>query len=122
MKKIFYLLFALLLTSCVNAQAQHHPSHGGAIHSKGFATMDKSGVLTAYEFERKTVGDNDVLIEILYSGICHSDIHQSRDEWGGSIFPMVPGHEIAGRVIEVGKNVTKFKVGDLAGVGCMVNS
>lgn len=82
----------------------------------------KSGVLTAYEFERKTVGDNDVLIEILYSGICHSDIHQSRDEWGGSIFPMVPGHEIAGRVIEVGKNVTKFKVGDLAGVGCMVNS
>lgn len=72
MKKIIYLLFALLLTSCVNAQAQHHPSHEGAIHSKGFATMDKSGVLTAYEFERKTVGDNDVLIGILYSGICHS--------------------------------------------------
>lgn len=122
MKKIFYLLSALLLTVGVSAQAQHNHSHEGAVHSKGFATMDKGGVLTAYEFERKAVGDNDILIEILYSGICHSDIHQARDEWGGSIFPMVPGHEIAGRVVEVGKNVTKFKVGDLAGVGCMVNS
>ena len=95
MKKIFYLLSALLLTVGVSAQAQHNHSHEGAVHSKGFATMDKGGVLAAYEFERKAVGDNDILIEILYSGICHSDIHQSRDEWGGSIFPMVPGHEIA---------------------------
>lgn len=122
MKKIIYLLSAFLLTIGVSAQAQNDHSHEGHVHAKGFASMNKEGVITPYEFERKAVGDNDVLIEILYSGICHSDIHQSRDEWGGSIFPMVPGHEIAGRVVEVGKKVTKFKVGDLAGVGCMVNS
>ena len=122
MKKISYLLSAFLLTVSVSAQAQNNHSHEGHIHAKGFASMNKEGVITPYEFERKAVGDNDVLIEILYSGICHSDIHQSRDEWGGSIFPMVPGHEIAGRVVEIGKHVTKFKVGDLAGVGCMVNS
>jgi len=63
-----------------------------------------------------------VLIEILYCGICHSDIHQSRDEWGGAIFPMVPGHEIVGRVTRVGAQVKRFKVGDLAGVGCFVDS
>lgn len=122
MKKISYLLSAFLLTVSVSAQAQSNRSHEGHVHAKGFASMNKEGVITPYEFERKAVGDNDVLIEILYSGICHSDIHQSRDEWGGSIFPMVPGHEIAGRVVEIGKHVTKFKVGDLAGVGCMVNS
>ena len=122
MKKIIYLLSAILLTIGVSAEAQSNHAHKEHIHAKGFASMNKQGVITPYEFERKAVGDNDVLIEILYSGICHSDIHQSRDEWGGSIFPMVPGHEIAGRVVEVGRNVTKFKVGDLAGVGCMVNS
>jgi uncharacterized zinc-type alcohol dehydrogenase-like protein len=63
-----------------------------------------------------------VLIDILFCGVCHSDIHQVRDEWGNSTFPMVPGHEILGRVVEVGKEVTKFKVGDVAGVGCMVDS
>jgi len=63
-----------------------------------------------------------VLIEILYCGICHSDIHQSRDEWGGAIFPMVPGHEIVGRVTRVGSQVKRFKVGELAGVGCFVDS
>lgn len=122
MKKIIYLMSAFLLAIGVSAQAQNDHSHEGHVHAKGFASMNKEGMITPYEFERKAVGDNDVLIEILYSGICHSDIHQSRDEWGGSIFPMVPGHEIAGRVVKVGKNVTKFKVGDLAGVGCMVNS
>ena len=84
--------------------------------------MDKQGILQPYEFERRAVGDHDILIEIMYSGICHSDIHQARSEWGESIYPMVPGHEIAGRVAAVGKDVTKFKVGDMAGVGCMVNS
>ena len=63
-----------------------------------------------------------MLIEILFCGICHSDIHQARDEWGGATFPMVPGHEIVGRVRAVGDGVTSFKVGDLAGVGCMVDS
>jgi uncharacterized zinc-type alcohol dehydrogenase-like protein len=72
--------------------------------------------------ERRAVGPNDVQIDILFSGICHSDIHQAREEWGKGIFPMVPGHEIVGRVAKVGANVQKVKVGDLAGVGCMVDS
>ena len=72
--------------------------------------------------ERREPGPNDVVIEVLYAGICHSDIHQARDEWGGSLFPMVPGHEIVGRVTRVGAKVTKLEVGQLAGVGCMVDS
>ncbi|MES2810559.1 MAG: NAD(P)-dependent alcohol dehydrogenase, partial [Bacteroidota bacterium] len=74
------------------------------------------------EFERRDIGKNDVSLEILYAGICHSDIHQARNEWGGSVYPMVPGHEIVGRVIAVGAHVKKFKVGDLAGTGCLVDS
>jgi uncharacterized zinc-type alcohol dehydrogenase-like protein len=72
--------------------------------------------------ERREVGPDDVLIEILFCGICHSDVHQARDEWGGATFPMVPGHEIVGRVTRVGEHVTRVKVGDLAGVGCMVDA
>ncbi|MGA4850906.1 NAD(P)-dependent alcohol dehydrogenase [Streptomyces sp. G5(2025)] len=71
---------------------------------------------------RRAVGEFDVLIDIKYAGICHSDIHQARDGWGEGIFPMVPGHEIAGVVTEVGRGVTKFAVGDRVGVGCMVDS
>ncbi|MBL8916367.1 MAG: NAD(P)-dependent alcohol dehydrogenase [Archangium sp.] len=78
--------------------------------------------LAPFQITRREVGAKDVQLEILYSGICHSDIHQARGEWGNSKFPMVPGHEIIGRVLKVGANVTKFKVGDLAGVGCMVDS
>ena len=78
--------------------------------------------LTPFSFERREVGPRDVLIDILYCGVCHSDVHQVRNEWGGSIFPMVPGHEIVGRVVEVGNHVKQFKTGDLAGVGCMVDS
>ncbi|EPX57048.1 Alcohol dehydrogenase [Cystobacter fuscus DSM 2262] len=78
--------------------------------------------LAPFSFEQREVGPHDVLIDILYSGVCHSDIHQARDEWGGAIFPMVPGHEIIGRVKQVGQHVTKLKVGDMAGVGCMVDS
>lgn len=122
MKKLISLLLALFAVSVLNIQAQDNHSHTNHIHSKGFVAMDRQGIIEPYEFERNTVGYNDILIEIMYSGICHSDIHQLRDEWGGSIFPMVPGHEIAGRVVAIGKNVTKFKVGDFAGVGCMVNS
>lgn len=92
------------------------------IQSKGYAATSKDAPLAYYEFERRDVGANDVLIEILYSGICHSDIHQVLDEWGGSSYPIVPGHEIVGRIMEVGENVTKFQKGDLAGVGCMVAS
>jgi D-arabinose 1-dehydrogenase-like Zn-dependent alcohol dehydrogenase len=77
--------------------------------------------LTPSTVERQEPGDHDVVIDILYCGVCHSDIHQVRDEWGGSLFPMVPGHEIIGRVIRTGAGVTRFKNGDLAGVGCMVD-
>jgi len=72
--------------------------------------------------ERREAGPHDVLIDILYCGVCHSDIHQVRDEWSAGIFPMVPGHEIVGRVARVGDKVKKFKIGDLAGVGCFVDS
>lgn len=87
-----------------------------------YAAQTKESVLTPFNFERKEPGPHDVQIEILYCGICHSDIHQVRDEWGGSIYPMVPGHEIVGRIIKIGDHVKKFKVGDLAGVGCFVDS
>lgn len=92
------------------------------IQSKGYAAKDKSSTLAPWSFERREAGPNDVVVQILYSGICHSDIHQVRDEWGGSIYPMVPGHEIVGKVIKTGSAVKKFKVGDLAGVGVMVDS
>lgn len=92
------------------------------IKVKGYAAKSPTTPLEPLTFERREVGPTDILIEVAYSGICHSDIHQARDEWGGATFPMVPGHEIAGKVIKVGKKVKKFKVGDLAGVGCMVDS
>lgn len=121
MKKILCSTILILTIMC-NVNAQHHHSHGEPVQSKGMAAMDSNAKFVPYEFVRHSVGDNDILIEILYSGICHSDIHTVKDHWGPANFPVVPGHEIAGRVIEVGKNVTKFKVGDYAGVGCMVNS
>lgn len=92
------------------------------IKSRGFAGKDVAGKMVPWNFERRAVGDNDVLIDIKYSGICHSDIHTIKGHWGPQKYPQVPGHEIAGIVTAVGKNVTKFKVGDQAGVGCMVNS
>ncbi|MDU0370561.1 NAD(P)-dependent alcohol dehydrogenase [Hymenobacter endophyticus] len=90
--------------------------------AKGYAALEAHAPLTPFSFERREVGPHDVRIEILFCGVCHSDVHQVRDEWGGSIFPMVPGHEIVGRVTEVGAHVKGFKAGDLAGVGCMVDS
>lgn len=87
-----------------------------------YAAMSSNTPLEAYNFERRAVGPNDVQIDILFCGVCHSDLHQVKNEWGGSQYPMVPGHEIVGKVLSVGSNVTKFKVGDLAGVGVMVDS
>jgi alcohol dehydrogenase (NADP+) len=87
-----------------------------------YAAQTKTSPLAPFNFERKEPGPNDVLIDILYCGICHSDIHQVRDEWGGSIYPMVPGHEIVGRISKIGDAVKNFKAGDLAGVGCFVDS
>lgn len=89
---------------------------------RGYAVYDAQSALVPYAFERRDPGPNDVRIEILYSGICHSDLHQARNDWSNSLYPMVPGHEIVGRVAAVGANVRKLKVGDFAGVGCMVDS
>ena len=90
--------------------------------AKAYAAGSATSPLGPFEIERRAAGAHDVQIEIAYCGICHSDLHQVRDEWGGSKYPMVPGHEIVGRVTAVGPHVKGFKVGDLAGVGCMVDS
>jgi len=87
-----------------------------------YATPAADAKLAPFSIERRTPGPDDVKIDILYCGVCHSDIHQARNEWGNSVFPMVPGHEIVGKITEVGAHVTNFKVGDLAGVGCFVDS
>ena len=92
------------------------------VQAVGYAAKSVAAPLERYSFERRDPGPDDVQVEIAFCGICHSDIHQVRDEWGGSIFPMVPGHEIVGKVAKVGANVTRFKEGDLAAVGVMVDS
>ncbi|GDX22279.1 alcohol dehydrogenase [Actinomycetes bacterium] len=92
------------------------------IPSRGFAALTARAPLAPWKFDRRSLGDRDVKIDIQYSGICHSDIHQAREEWGPAIFPMVPGHEIAGIVSAVGSLVRKFKIGDPIGVGVFVDS
>jgi len=92
------------------------------IQSKGYAAQTPESDLAAWDFERREVGPHDVQLEILFCGVCHSDLHQIKNEWFPGIFPMVPGHEIVGKVIKVGDHVKNFKLGDLAGVGCMVDS
>jgi uncharacterized zinc-type alcohol dehydrogenase-like protein len=92
------------------------------IETKAYAAHNAHAPLIPFSLERRTPGAHDVQIEILYCGVCHSDLHQIRDEWGGAIFPMVPGHEIVGRIVKVGEHVKNFKVGELAGVGCFVDS
>jgi alcohol dehydrogenase (NADP+) len=91
-------------------------------NTKAYAAQSATDSLGPFSFQRRDVRAHDVQIEILYCGVCHSDIHQARNEWGNSIYPMVPGHEIVGRVVKVGDEVTKFRVDDLAGVGCFVDS
>src|SRR6202051_3191772 len=93
-----------------------------ALQVKGYAAHKAGAALSAFEFERREPGETDVVIDIFYCGICHTDIHQTRNEWGGSAFPMVPGHEIVGRISRAGANVKRFKAGDIAGVGCFVDS
>ena len=92
------------------------------IEVRAYAAQKAKADLAPWKFNRRDLGPNDVLVEIVYSGICHSDIHQVREEWGEAIFPMVPGHEIAGIVKEVGSSVTKFKPGMRAGVGVFIDS
>jgi uncharacterized zinc-type alcohol dehydrogenase-like protein len=92
------------------------------IPTKAFAAYNATTPLAPFDFNRRAVGANDVQIDILFCGVCHSDLHQAKDEWGGSIYPMVPGHEIVGKVVSIGSAVTKFKVGDTVGVGVMIDS
>ena len=88
----------------------------------GYAAHSSNGHLAPFSFERREPRAEDVVIDILYCGVCHSDIHSARNEWGGTQYPFVPGHEIVGRVSAVGAGVSKYKVGDLVGVGCLVDS
>ena len=90
--------------------------------SRGLAALKANAPLTTFDFDRRELGEHDVQLDIAYSGICHSDIHQVREEWGPAIFPMVPGHEIAGTVTAIGSSVKKFSVGDLIGVGLFIDS
>ncbi|KAJ8543975.1 hypothetical protein K7X08_025593 [Anisodus acutangulus] len=88
----------------------------------GWAARDTSGVLSPFNFSRRVTGEKDVQFKVMYCGICHSDLHQLKNEWSNSIYPMVPGHEVVGVVTEVGSKVDKFKIGDKVGVGCLVGS
>jgi uncharacterized zinc-type alcohol dehydrogenase-like protein len=90
--------------------------------AKSYAAQSAETPFAPFSFDRRDPGPQDVVIDILYCGVCHSDLHTARGEWGGTLYPCVPGHEIVGRVSRVGDAVTKFKAGDLAGVGCMVGS
>jgi len=92
------------------------------LNTSAYAAVSAKSPLASHSIERREPGEHDVLINILYCGVCHSDIHQVRDEWGGAIFPMVPGHEIVGTVVRVGDKVEKWKDGDTVGVGCFVDS
>lgn len=87
-----------------------------------YAAVSAKDKLAPFQFERREVGANDIQIEILFCGVCHSDLHTARNEWQNSVYPVIPGHEIVGRVTSVGADVNAFKVGDLAGVGCLVDS
>lgn len=92
------------------------------LKSVGYAATSNDKPLEHFSFERRELTELDVQIDILFCGVCHSDLHLARDEWGGTVYPIVPGHEIVGKVRAVGNKVTKFKVGDTVGVGCMVDS
>ncbi|NBC38888.1 alcohol dehydrogenase catalytic domain-containing protein [Corallococcus exiguus] len=92
------------------------------ISARGYAAPDASSPLAPFPFERREPGPRDVQLDVLYCGVCHTDLHMARNDWGFSAYPLVPGHEIVGRVVRVGSEVTKFRPGDLAGVGTMVDS
>lgn len=90
--------------------------------TNAYAAQTATDPLAPFSFQRRDVGKHDVQIDILYCGVCHSDLHTVRSEWQGTTYPCVPGHEIIGRVVKIGTDVQKFKAGDTAGVGCMVDS
>lgn len=88
----------------------------------GYAAKSNKSPLAPFVFERRDLREDDVLIDIEYCGVCHTDIHQSRNDWGVSQYPIVPGHEIVGRISNIGNKVSKFKVGDIVGIGFIVVS
>ena len=90
--------------------------------SFGYAALDVGAHLTPYDFERREPGPGDVVLDVLYCGICHSDLHYVNNDWGYSRYPLVPGHEIVGRVRAVGSTVTKFRIDELAAIGCLIDS
>ncbi len=92
------------------------------INVKAYAVQSDTSPVAPFSLQRRDPGPHDVQIDVLYCGVCHSDLHQARNDWGNSLYPMVPGHEIVGRVVAVGEHVTKLKAGDHAAVGCMVDS
>ncbi len=92
------------------------------IPAAAYAATSAEGPLAPFSFERRQPGPADVHLEILFCGVCHSDLHTARSEWPGTVYPVVPGHEIVGRVVAVGSDVTRFKAGDVAAVGCLVDS
>jgi uncharacterized zinc-type alcohol dehydrogenase-like protein len=115
------LAAAPLLANDAEAQTRR-PAEQGPFQVRAYATSGPGAPFAPMQIERRAVRPSDVLIDVLYAGICHSDIHTARSEWGPANYPVVPGHEIIGRVAAVGSAVTKFKVGDIAGVGCMVDA
>ena len=116
MKKLAFLLSLFTAATMMGAAEDNR------IPAKGYAVFEAGGKFQPYEFTRPAMGDDDILMEIEYSAICHSDIHRVRGDWGTTRFPLIPGHEMVGKVSRTGKNVTKFKVGDYAGVGAIINS
>lgn len=126
MKKLLLYLISLsnliALVPFVKAQTVIPSSYSDGIPTRGYGLLSENGKFQPIDFTRHPLGDNDVLIETMYSSICHSDIHTVLGHWGKKKYPLIPGHEIVGKITQVGKNVTKFKIGDYAGVGCMVNA
>jgi len=109
------MLFAVFTLS-----AQHvHTAECGHLHTKGYAALDSLGVMIPFEFEQKAPSNDDILVDIMYSGVCHSDIHSAFNHWEWTVYPYIPGHEIVGRVTETGKNVTDLKVGDYVAIGAI---
>jgi uncharacterized zinc-type alcohol dehydrogenase-like protein len=92
------------------------------IRSTGYAVQAAGAPLAPFTFERRAPGDHDIVIQALYCGICHSDLHSAHNDWGSTRYPLVPWHEIVGRVVRVGRGVTRFQVGDHAGIGCLIDS
>lgn len=117
MKKII-LVMVLAIFAILHVEAQQ-----SRIPAKGMAKASKENAFEPFSFTRRALGENDIQIDILYTGVCHSDVHSARSEWAfGASYPVVPGHEIVGKVTSVGKKVTKFKVGDYAGVGAFIHA